>query len=198
MSDSFDSEALSQDYESIETEEETKMNKKEEKINENNDNIIKAISLTINFILQRNKNLPNYKSIVISQKKNIFSSETIPKISLIDYIKRIQKYTGIEKSSLIISLIFLDRICDKSRLLLTYYNVHRLFFTAVLTAIKYNEDNYYENKFYSEIAGIPLRELILFEYNFLSISNFDIFVSSEVYNEYYEFLENFIKEMEIE
>lgn len=198
MDNSFDSEALSQDFESIETDEETKNNKKEEKVNEINEDLIKAISLAINIILQKNKELPNYKNIIINQKKNIFSSEKIPKISVLDYLKRIQKYSGMEKSSLIITLILLDRICEIAELSLTYYNVHRLLFTAVLTAIKYNEDDYYENKYYSEIGGIPLNELRLFEYNFLVLINFNSFISNELFDEYCKFLENFIKETKIE
>ena len=67
---------------------------------------------------------------------------------------------------------------------LTYYNIHRIIFGAILIEIKYNEDNFFDNKFYSEIAGIKLNELNLIEYTFMKLCNFKMFVSKDIFNKY--------------
>ena len=119
----------------------------------------------------------------------IFSSTSIPKISIYDYLIRIQTYTYLEKSTLILSLIFIDKLCELAEITLTNYNIHRILFTAVSLAIKYNEDLFYDNKYYSDIAGVDIKELKLMEYSFLELTDFNLFVSNELYENYCEYLE---------
>ena len=69
--------------------------------------LIKAISQTLVSILENNKKKPNYKEMVKKQSKMVFSANLIPSISIEDYLLRIQTYANIEKSTLIISLIFI-------------------------------------------------------------------------------------------
>ena len=192
--ESFDSEAVS--GESIEdtrqTDEEKCKNKKKD---ENNDSIqnldlIKSISNTLTTILEENKKLNNYKEVIKKQSKMLFSANSIPGISIKDYLIRIQTYSGIEKSTLILSLILIDHTCKKSGLILTYYNIHRLLFASILISIKYNEDSYYDNKFYSEIAGVKLKELKLIEYSFLELNDFNVFVNNHEFEKYRQYLEN--------
>ena len=135
--------------------------------------------------------MDNYKEIVKKQSKMAFSANSIPNISINDYLTRIQVYSGIEKSTLILSLIQIDHLCKKAELILTYYNIHRILFGAVLISIKYNEDTYYDNKFYSEIAGVKLKELKMIEYSFLELSNFNVFINDQEYEQYKNYLEQF-------
>jgi len=197
--DSFDSEALS--GESIEdegltktqTDDEKGKNKNDEEENKLNSNLplIKSISIVLITILNENKKLDNYKEIIKAQSKSVFSSDKIPNISLEDYLIRIQTYSCIEKSALILSLILIDHICKKSDLILTYYNIHRILIGSVLISIKYNEDFYYDNKFYSEIAGVKLKELKSIEYTLLQLSDFNVFVNEIEYEKYRQYLEDF-------
>ena len=170
MSDnSFDSEALSDD--SIEEEdtksqtdkdkEKAKGNSPEEKEIKNLE-LINSISKALNTILDKNKNVKNYKDILKKQSMMYFSANTIPNITIKDYIMRIQNYSEVEKSTLILSLILIDRMCRKSGILLTHYNIHRILFSSLLVSIKYNEDSYFDNNFYSQIAGVKPNELKLF------------------------------------
>jgi hypothetical protein len=195
---SFDSENLS--GESIEDERETKNLKDKEKVKNQNEeekndvqlknlHLIKSISKTLITLLEENKNLQNYKEVIKRQSKMIFSANSIPNISINDYLIRIQTYSEIEKSTLILALILIDHTCKKSGLVLTYYNIHRLLFGAILISVKYNEDSYYDNKFYSEIAGVKLKELKLIEYNFLELNDFNIFVNENEYEQYRLYLE---------
>ncbi len=196
--DSFDSEAVS--GESIEETHQTDEEKGKNKIEEENDNnlnsnlnLIKSISSALTTILEENKKLNNYKEIIKNQSKMVFSASSIPGISIKDYLIRIQTYSCIEKSTLILSLILIDHICKKSNLILTYYNIHRVLFGSILISIKFNEDSYYDNKFYSEIAGVKLKELKSIEDSFFELNDFNVFVSYKEYEQYRKYLEDFNK-----
>ena len=165
---------------------------------ETNIDIINSISEALTLILEENKKLKNYKELIVKQSKMVFSSKSIPSISLYDYLKRIQKYTQLEKSTLIIALILIDHICEKAHLTITYYNIHRILFGAVLISIKFNEDTIYDNKYYAEIGGVKLNELKLIEYNFLLLSNFNVFVKSAEYEHYKNYLEGFYEMSQLE
>ena len=197
--DSFDSEAMSGDSEEdVETKNQTDK-EKGKNVSDEDDNeskiqnldLIKSISSALTTILEENKKLDNFKEIVKKQSKMIYSASSIPNISINDYLIRIQTYSNIEKSTLILTLIQIDQICKKADIILTYYNIHRLLFAAVLISIKYNEDSYYDNKFYSEIAGVKLKELKMMEYTFLELNDFNVFVNDEDYEQYRKNLEEF-------
>ena len=200
--DSFDSEAISGNSE--EDGGETKNQSEKEKAKNGNDEkneepkvknlkLINSISNALTTILEENKKLDNYKEILKKQSKMVFSANSIPNISINDYLTRIQLYSGIEKSTLILSLIQIDHICKKTELILSYYNIHRLLFTAVLISIKFNEDTYYDNKFYAEIAGVKLKELKLLEYTFMELNDFNVFINHKEYEQYRKYLEEFDK-----
>ena len=150
--------------------------------------LIKSVSMTLNTILKENSKISNINDIILNQNKMCFSSNSIPKISIYDYLKRIQTYSQIDKNTLILSLIYIDRICQCGKVTLTYYNIHRILFGAILISIKYNEDNFYDNNYYVEIAGIRINELNAIEYNFIKLCNFKMFVSDELFNKYNIFL----------
>ena len=193
--DSFDSEALSGESvdDTRQTDEEKGKNKNEEENDplKNNLDLIKSISSALTTILEENKKLDNYKEIIKKQSKMVFSANSIPNISIKDYLIRIQTYSGIEKSTLILSLILIDHICKKSDLILTYFNIHRVLFGSILISIKFNEDSYYDNKFYAEIAGVKLKELKLIEESFFQLNDFNVYVDFQEYEQYTKYLENF-------
>ena len=187
--DSFESECSS------DGEEETKQEKKNEEDSPQsklpNFDLIRAIAITLNSILETNKNLENYKQIIRDQSRQVFSANIIPSISIKDYLIRIQTYSNIERSTLIISLIYIDRFCNKAKVTLTHYNIHRILFSSILMGIKFNEDNFYDNKYYSQIAGVKLKELKVLEYNFIKMLNCELYVSRYLYDKYELYLKNF-------
>ena len=196
MSDnSFDSEALSDDsFEEEDTKSQTDKDKEKAKGNspENKEiknlELINSISKALNTILEKNKNLKNYKDILKKQSLMYFSANTIPNITIKDYLVRIQNYSEVERSTLILSLILIDRMCRKSGVLLTHYNIHRILFSSLLVSIKYNEDSYFDNNFYSQIAGVKPNELKLLEYTFLEYNDFNIYVKDVDYQQYEKYL----------
>ena len=150
--------------------------------------VIDSISKTINRIIEKHKHLPNYLKIIHSQKDNKFSTSNIPKISINDYLNRIEKYSEIEQNTLIIALIYIDKFCQMSNIILTPFNIHRILFCAILTSIKYNEDQIYEFKYYAKIAGISIKELQELESEFLDSLNFSLYVDNDLFLQYQTYL----------
>ena len=200
MSDnsSFDSEAASDEdsKEEEDTKSLTEKNKNKNKYNSApieieiipNMDLINAISRTLSTILNKNKSLKNYREIIKKQNMMCFSAHSIPNISIKDYLIRIQNYSQLEKSTLILSLILIDRMCKKSNIALTIYNIHRILFSSVLISIKYNEDSYFDNTFYAQIAGIKPNELKLLEYKFLEFNDFNVYTNDYDYEQYEKYL----------
>lgn len=84
------------------------------------------------------------------------------------------------------SLIFTGKMS------LTY---NRLALTAILLAVKYNEDCYFDNKYYAKIGGISLKELNYLERIMLGLMNYELYVSGEEYEMYLnEIYKNSIKD----
>ena len=185
---SFESEAGSFDSD-IGDETDARSQNEESKIK--NSELIQSISDILSKILEENKKLPNIKEIISKQNKMCFSYNSIPKISIKDYLERIQEYTCLEQNTLILSLIYIDRLCEIGKIVLTYYNIHKILFGAILIAIKYNEDNFYDNKYYAQIAGVKLKELKTLEYFFIKMLNCNLYVNREDYDKYEGYLDNY-------
>jgi len=151
--------------------------------------LLTSIANTLIKVLEESNKDNEIKQIIRNQKKMPFSSNTAPQISLLDYLKRIQTYGGMENSTLILSLIYIDRLCENN-ITLTKFNIHRILFAAILIAVKYNEDSFYENSYYAQIAGIKNKELKVIEYTFLEMINFNAYVDEDTFNLYKESLYN--------
>ena len=116
--------------------------------------IIQSIASSLQEIIKENiESNPNINYNL--NKKDIFLN-IIPNITLEQYLNRIFKYTKMEISSLIISIIYIDRFIEANKYVLSYYNIYRLLLTASLLSIKFNEDIQFNMKLYAEIAGIPV------------------------------------------
>ena len=73
-------------------------------------------------------------------------------------------------------------------MILNKYNIHRILISSILVAIKYNEDQIYDNVYFSKVAGVPVSELNYLERKFLEIINYDLFVSDELFKKYNNYL----------
>jgi hypothetical protein len=156
--------------------------------NENKNSVSYNISVTLMQLISENMQKDNYKEKLNKQKKQIFTSKIIPKISVSDYLLRITKYANVSDEILIIALIYLDKLCKKNKIMLNSYNVHRLLFISILISIKMNSDKIYKNIYYSKISGINPKELCLMEYEFMHLSGFMLNIKKEIYEKYKSFL----------
>lgn len=143
--------------------------------------IIELISDLLSNICEENKKKNKQKNLLIKS----FNNKNIPSISIKDYLFRLIKHTQINKSTIIIILIYIDRICNINHFFLSYYNIHKLILAAFILAIKYNEDNYYSMIFYSKLGGVTPGELNKLEFEFLILIRYNLLVQEELYKKYY-------------
>ena len=145
---------------------------------------IQLISLTLDDIITKNE-AENRENNEVNYDDSPFVNVKIPKISIEDYLNRIQKYSDLEDSTLVIALIYIDRLLENRNIILSKYNVYRILLTAVLLAIKYNEDEIYDNSFFAKIFGVTIKELNKLENEFLDLIEFKLFISRKTFQLYY-------------
>ncbi len=69
-----------------------------------------------------------------------------------------------------------------------YNLLYRLILSAMLIALKYNEDDYFNNEFYAKVGGVTKKEIDKLEYEFLIRSEYKLFVSEDVFEKYNNYL----------
>ena len=114
-----------------------------------------------------------------------FTNKNIPSITIKDYLLRLSKYSKVNESTIILILIYIDRICNIKRFFLTYYNIHKIILASFILAIKYNEESYYSMLYYSKLGGVSLSELKNLESEFLILIGYKLFVEEKLYDKYY-------------
>lgn len=86
------------------------------------DKKIKVICETLESIIEDNReNSGNREDLVIPA----FDSKSQPPISIYHYLRRLIKYAEIEDSTLILTLIYIDKLSQYTGVPLTDYNVHK-------------------------------------------------------------------------
>ena len=115
-----------------------------------------------------------------------FHSRTPPNISLNDYLRRIVKYTSVEKSCLLILLIYIDRVCElHPHFTISSLTVHRFLITAITVSSKALCDSYCTNSHYAKVGGISTHELNALELEFLKLIHWNLASSGLVLQQYY-------------
>jgi len=145
--------------------------------------IIKSISKNLKEIIK--ENIQNNQMAYV--RNDIFYYNHIPGISIDDYINRIFKSTRMNISTLIVSIIYIDRFCEINRYVLSMNNIHRILLTACLLSIKFNEDKNIKSKYYADVAGIPFYDLNNLEFYLYVKLKFSLFVDYNIYQKYFEY-----------
>jgi len=120
-----------------------------------------------------------------------FSRQNPSKVTLQYFFGRIRRYSQIEKSTLIIILIYIDRVCITSGIILNPHNIHRLILGCLILAIKYNEDVYYNNEYYAKIGGVPLDEINTLEYKSFELIDQNLFISDDIFEKYLAYITHY-------
>ena len=134
-------------------------------------------------ILSENKKSKDYYKKIESNEDGHFTYKVKPPISLFQYLQRILKYVKIEFSTLIISMIYIDRIC-KEKVFINEYNIHRIMIISIYIAYIYNEDCIHDNNYLALVSGISKKEMVLLENEFLELIDFKLYVSNDIFQEY--------------
>lgn len=94
--------------------------------------LIKSIADILNEIVGENSplevdvNLKIRKALIQTDlPASVFSSKKPPSVSILSYLERIVKYTKMEESTLIVTLILIDRLCELNAVKLDRLNIHR-------------------------------------------------------------------------
>ena len=121
-----------------------------------------------------------------------FHSTSPTSISVADYLERMLKFMYCSDECYVLALIYLDRIHERTAWLEVNSNsIHRLFLTGVVIAAKFFEDKYYKNSYYCKVGGISNQELNRLEYHFLRYLDFNLYVSHDEYERYFDKLMTF-------
>ena len=134
-------------------------------------------------ILYENKKLPDYYNKVKTNQDFHFTIFVQPAIPLLDYLRRILNFLKLDFSTLIIAMIYIDRIC-REKVFLNEFNVHRIMVIAIYIAYIYNEDKTYDNNYLSLVSGMSKNEIVTLEEDFLGLIEFKLFINDSLYNQY--------------
>ncbi|CAG9574661.1 putative cyclin 11 [Leishmania major strain Friedlin] len=115
---------------------------------------------------------------------HLFQSER-PSGSYVALLTRFAEYTYISVSTLLASVIYLDRLCLRHpRLLLTTRNIEKLLVAAVRVASKIVDLRSVNNKNFASVFSVPVQDMNELESEFLKLMNFDFFLSPKEFNNY--------------
>ena len=141
---------------------------------------IEIISDLLNNICEENKD----KSEIINKNIKPFMTQNIPSMSIKDYLLRLSQFTKMSESTIIIILIYIDRISNLNNFRLTYRNIYKLILSAMVVAIKYNEDIFYSSSIYAKLGGLSISELNYLEFEFLILIKFSLFIEKDLFDKY--------------
>ncbi|XP_021722827.1 cyclin-U1-1-like [Chenopodium quinoa] len=120
----------------------------------------------------------------------VFNGVRAPNISIAKYLERLFKYTNCSPSCFVVGYVYIDRLVHKHpELLVISLNVHRLLLTSVMIASKMLDDVQYNNAFYAKVGGVSNSELNRLELELLFLLNFEVTVSSPIFQSYCWYLE---------
>ncbi|EJF65098.1 cyclin-domain-containing protein [Dichomitus squalens LYAD-421 SS1] len=115
-----------------------------------------------------------------------FHSRSAPGISVLDYLRRIIKFTKAERSCLLITLHYIDQISVRMPVfVLSSLTCHRFVITSICVSSKCLCDAFHSNSVYAKVGGIPVTELNVLEREFLRMIDWNLTCTREVLQEYY-------------
>lgn len=124
----------------------------------------------------------NFKDVRTNKSMTSFHGDNL--VSIERCISRILKYSPSTTESIIIALLYLERIENYTfRGFVNPVTVNRLFLTGLLIASKYFDDIAFPNTIYCKIVGMDYEELRVLEIEFLVHLRFDLYVAE---NEFYK------------
>ena len=141
---------------------------------------IEIISDLLNNICEGNKD----KSELVNIKIKPFMTMNIPTMPIKDYLLRLAQFANISESTIILILIYIDRICKINNFHLNFRNIYKLIITSMIIAIKYNEDHFYSKEVYAKLGGVTMKELNYLEFQFLILIKFSLFIENDLYDKY--------------
>ena len=153
------------------------------------EDIINYISSNLLAIIQKKKKMKKKPK---KGPDEPFYSKFIPVLSIEKFLIRIVKYTEAENNTLIVAYLYITKLLNKEKFILSLNNIYRLLLGSVVLAKKELEDLCYNNLYYCEIGGMTVQDLNSVEYSLFIRLNFDVNPKiEEVENIYNEIINSF-------
>lgn len=148
------------------------------------DDLIILIAHMLNKLLEHNDQV-----VLTPSSLTRFHSRAPPGISVLDYLKRIVKYTNLEKLPLLSLLAYIDITCQNlPTFTLSSLTVHRFVISGITAGSKALCDVFCTNVHYAKVGGIKVGELNALEREFLRVTDWDLCVPAELIQQYYSSL----------
>ncbi|KAF8513169.1 cyclin-domain-containing protein [Hysterangium stoloniferum] len=115
-----------------------------------------------------------------------FHSRSPPAITVLEYLRRIVKYTNVERTCLLITLHYIDQLCARiTRFTISSLTVHRFLISSITVSSKALCDVYCPNSHYAKVGGLKFVELNLLEKELLAAIDWRLTCTRELLQEYY-------------
>lgn len=105
---------------------------------------------------------------------------------VLKFMRKIFDKMQLATECILVSLIYLEKIMTTSKIEIRFSNWRPMLFTSILLASKFWEDICFWNVDYCDALHFyPLKSINRMESEFISLCNYDIYVSAELYSQYY-------------
>ncbi|CAI5758503.1 unnamed protein product [Candida verbasci] len=129
--------------------------------------------------LQNEIKLVNKQRITPSKNFKIFNLVKIPSLSILQFLIRIKTYSPNISTMVYLQSIYLlfklTILTNSIRLNLN--NIYRIIVGSLRSLTKLFDDIYQKQKIFTNVVGVPLKDLFKIEINFLYLVNFNLFFS---------------------
>lgn len=135
---------------------------------------VSALCRELQVMCRRNKGQTRSSNI---KPCTIFQTNSVPDISLPNYLKRVAWFLGCPTACFVIALEYvyrLSHLCPEVEL--NEYSVHQIVITCIMVATKSIDDQQFKNTFYARIAGIPVTNLSALEVRLVFFLKFHLLV----------------------
>ena len=119
-------------------------------------------------------------STVGSHRLSRFHSQSIPPISVLDYLQRLQRYIRLSSPAILVIMLYLKRLCHApTSICLSRFTIHRLLLTCAAISIKVMTDYLCSNKLHARAGGVRSEELTFLEVDLLQALRWDVIPRDE-------------------
>jgi len=113
----------------------------------------------------------------IAQPQTRFHAAATPDISVSDFVKRIGWFCDFPKECFVIALEYIHRtVKHKPEIQVNFNSAHHLILTCLQVSVKFYDDAVLNQKYYSQVVGLPAVNISTLEKELLFLLSFDLFV----------------------
>ena len=115
-----------------------------------------------------------------------------PAICIENYARRLANQSKCSHQCFILAIIYVDRLVARG-MMVNSRSVHRILLTCLLIAIKFLDDDLFDNQSFSKFGGISNSELNSLEVELLDFLEYDIVVEQRHFEEYSRKMETLLR-----